>query len=76
MRPHPKISSDPNVMTGLPCIRGTRVTVTNIVRQIAAGRSIDDICRDYPYLDHASVRAALDFVADRLAEESFDLLAS
>jgi uncharacterized protein (DUF433 family) len=73
MNNHPGISADPNVMTGMPCIKGTRVTVANIVRQIAAGRSPDEICRDYPYLTVESIRAALEFAADVSASETYDL---
>jgi len=39
MNDHPCITADPKVMTGVPCIKGTRVTVANIVRQIAVGRT-------------------------------------
>jgi len=76
MNDHPNISADPNVMTGMPCIRGTRVTVANVVRQIAAGRTADEICSDYPYLTPDSIRAALDFAADVSASETYELLAS
>jgi uncharacterized protein (DUF433 family) len=76
MQTHSQITADPKVMTGMPCIKGTRVTVANIVRQVAAGRSASDICRDYPYLTPESVRAALVFVADMAAVETHDLLAS
>jgi uncharacterized protein (DUF433 family) len=70
---HPNITADPKVMSGMPCIKGTRVTVANIVRQVAAGRSTDDICRDYPYLTVGSVRAALEFAADVSASETYEL---
>lgn len=73
MNEHPKISADPQVMTGMPCIKGTRVTVANIVRQIAAGRSTDEICRDYPYLTTESIRAALEFAADVSASQTYEL---
>jgi uncharacterized protein (DUF433 family) len=73
MNLHPEITADPKVMTGMPCIRGTRVTVANIVRQIAAGRSPDDICRDYPYLTASSIRAALEFAADVSASQTYEL---
>ena len=76
MNDHPDISADPKVMTGMPCIKGTRVTVANVVRQIAAGRNPDEICRDYPYLTLDSVRAALEFAADIAASETYELLAS
>jgi uncharacterized protein (DUF433 family) len=73
MNNHPGITADPNVMTGMPCIKGTRVTVANVVRQIAAGRSPSDICRDYPYLTEESIRAALEFAADVSASETYEL---
>ena len=73
MNDHPLISADPKVMTGLPCIKGTRVTVANLVRQIASGRTPDEICVDYPYLGVDSVRAALEFAADLSGAESYEL---
>jgi len=48
MNPFPRITQDPAVMGGKPCIRGQRVTVGMIVGQIGAGRSIDDLLTDYP----------------------------
>jgi uncharacterized protein (DUF433 family) len=76
MQDHPHIISDPGIMTGIPCIKGTRVTVANIVRQIAAGRTPEEICRDYPYLTADSIRAALAFAAALTSSESYELLAS
>jgi uncharacterized protein (DUF433 family) len=76
MNYHPMISADPNVMSGAPCIKGTRITVANLVRQVASGRRMEDICRDYPYLTIDSVRAALQFAADIASSETHELLAS
>jgi uncharacterized protein (DUF433 family) len=45
-----RITFDPNVMGGKPCIRGMRVTVGTIVGLFAAGRTEDEILRAYPYL--------------------------
>ncbi len=73
MNAHPQITADPSVMTGIPCIKGTRVTVANVVRQIAAGRTPADICRDYPYLRPDAIRAALEFAADVSATETYEL---
>jgi uncharacterized protein (DUF433 family) len=73
MNDHPQITANPAVMTGIPCIRGTRVTVANIVRQIAAGRTPNDICQDYPYLNLGAIRAALEFAADVSATETYEL---
>jgi uncharacterized protein (DUF433 family) len=76
MNQHPEITADPKVMTGMPCIKGTRVTVANVVRQIASGRTPDEICKDYPYLTVESIRAALAFAADIASSETHELLAS
>jgi uncharacterized protein (DUF433 family) len=70
------IASNPNVMQGQPCVQGTRVTVSNLVQQISAGRSIQELCEDYPYLDAIKIRAALAFAADLASMESYELLAS
>lgn len=51
-------------MRGLPCIRDTRVTVSAVLGQLAAGRSAGEIVADYPYLDRADILAALEFAAD------------
>lgn len=71
----PRITSDPQVMGGKPCIRGMRVTVGMIVGAIAAGRSIQDLLVDFPYLEEADVREALAFAAS-LAQGRDILLAS
>jgi uncharacterized protein (DUF433 family) len=76
MKIHHEITADPQVMTGMPCIRGTRITVANVVRQIAAGRTVNEICCDYPSLSSNSIRAALEFAADVTASETHELLAS
>ena len=76
MKEHPNISANPDVMLGAPCIRGTRVTVANILRQVAAGRTVEQICQDYPYLEPRSVQDALEFAADLSSGETHDLLAS
>ncbi len=50
-------------MGGKPCIRGMRVTVGMIVGQIGAGRSVDDLLSDYPYLEREDVLEALRYAA-------------
>lgn len=51
MDPFDRISQDPNVMGGQAGICGMRDTVGTIVRQIGAGRSVDENLGDYPYLE-------------------------
>ena len=59
-----RISTNPGVMGGKPCIRGTRVTVGMIVEALAAGRSVGDLLTDFPYLEEPDVREALAYAAN------------
>ena len=67
--PNPRISSDPKVMFGKPCIAGTRITVEHILRKLAAGMSTADIIADHPHITPEDIRAAQAFAADYLAGE-------
>lgn len=58
-----RITIDPEVLHGRPCIRGLRISVSDILGQLSAGASRDDILRDYPYLENANIEAALAFAA-------------
>lgn len=57
-----EIVSDPNVMCGMPVIRGTRVLATVVAAEVAAGRSDADILGDYPSIDRVGIQAAVDFM--------------
>jgi uncharacterized protein (DUF433 family) len=63
-----RITQQPGVMGGKACIRGMRVTVGMIVGQIGAGRSIEDILGDYPYLEREDILQALRYAAWRAEE--------
>jgi uncharacterized protein (DUF433 family) len=67
------ITADPHVMTGMPCIRGTRITVANLVRQVASGRSTEEVCGYYPALTPEAVRAALEFAAELSSQETHEI---
>lgn len=62
-----RITIDPEVMGGKPCIRGMRVTVGMIVESLAAGRTIEQLLADFPYIEEQDIREALGFAA-RLAQ--------
>ena len=68
-----RITVNPNRMRGLPCIRDTRVTVSAVLGQLAAGRSIEDVLADYPYLERADILAALEFAAAAVQERELPL---
>lgn len=59
-----RITTDPAVCHGRACIRGTRVMVSVILDNLAAGKSPDEILRVYPSLADADVRAAMAYAAD------------
>ena len=63
-----RITQNPAVMGGRPCIRGMRVTVGMIVGQIAAGQSTDEVLADYPYLERDDITQALQYAAWRAEE--------
>ena len=67
---HPRITSDPSVLVGKPCVKGSRITVELILRKLGAGRSFADIVQAYPHLTEDDIRAALAFAADYLQLES------
>jgi len=58
-----RITQDPGVMGGKPCIRGMRLTVGRILSQIGAGESIDELLIDYPYLEKEDVQQSLKYAA-------------
>lgn len=63
-----RITFDPNVMGGKPCIRAMRVTVGTIVGLIASGATSEEILADYPYLEAEDIPAALSYAAWRSEE--------
>ena len=58
-----RITQNPSVMGGKPCIRGMRVTVGMIVGQIGDGVSVEEILSDYPYLEGEDIMQALRYAA-------------
>lgn len=69
-----RITFDPKVMGGKPCIRGLRVTVGTIVGLIASDRSPDEILKLYPYLEEEDIREALAYAAWRAEEVELPLV--
>lgn len=69
-----RITQQPEVMGGKACIRGMRVTVSMVVAQIGAGRSVDDVLTDYPYLQRDDILQALQYAAWRADEREVQIL--
>jgi len=60
-----RITLDPAIRSGKPVIRGTRITVSDILEYLAGGMSDAEILEDFPDLDQDDIRAALMFAAGR-----------
>lgn len=73
MEPLVRITMDPNVMGGKPCIKGTRVTVGTLVGLVAAGHDTASILKLYPYLTAEDLREALAWAAWRAQEREVPL---
>ncbi len=58
-----RITIDPNVMGGRPCIRGLRVTVALVLNLLGGGMTVDEILRDYPYLEPEDIHEVLRYAA-------------
>ena len=55
------ITVEPGKRGGKPCIRGLRITVSDVLTYLAAGMSEDEVLRDFPYLTREDIRACLSF---------------
>lgn len=69
-----RITHDPAVMGGKPCLRGLRVTAATVVGLLARGTSRDRILAAYPYLEPEDLDAALTYAAWRLEERDEPLV--
>ena len=69
-----RITFDPAVMGGKPCIRGMRVTVGTVVGLLASGHSVADVLQTYPYLEEEDLREALAYAAWRAEEVEVPLV--
>ncbi len=68
-----RITSDPKIMGGKPCIRGMRVTAGTLIGLVASGVSFDEILELYPYLEEEDIKAALAYAAYRAEEHEISL---
>lgn len=65
MRFQERITVIPGVRSGRPCIRGTRITVYDVLEYLAGGMTEDEILTDFPSLSREDIRACLEFAAAR-----------
>jgi uncharacterized protein (DUF433 family) len=65
MNPLERIDIDPAVRFGKPCVRGTRISVGDVLEYLAGGMSEDEILADFPQLTRDDIRACLAYAAER-----------
>ena len=68
-----RISSDPDICHGKPCIKGTRIPVYLIVSLVAEGESVESIIQDYPSLTPKDIKAAIHYAARLCEYEAYAL---
>ena len=68
-----RITVNPNMMAGVPCIRGLRIPVATVVGMVADGMTEDEIFRAYPDLNREDIREALRYAAEAVREGEIPL---
>jgi uncharacterized protein (DUF433 family) len=65
-----RITLNPDIMGGKPCIRGLRMTVGTVIGLLASGHTAEEVVKMYPYLQQEDIMAALSYAAWRSEETS------
>lgn len=68
-----RITTDPAVLGGMPCIRGLRMPVATVVGMVADGMSTDEILAGFPYLESGDITEALRYAAEAVRERELPL---
>jgi len=76
MRKFDRITIDPKVFQGQPCIRGMRIPISLIVKLISQGKTPEDVVKDYPELEEEDIKQALEFAAWLTTEKVYPLIKS
>ena len=71
-----RITTNPEIMNGQPCIRGMRLTVRRVIEAVALYPNRDELKAEYPELDDEDVRQALEFAAQNLDDQVIPLEAA
>jgi len=74
MRTLDRITIDPDIMNGQPCIRGMRLTVRRVIEALALYPSWEDLFAEYPELEPEDIRQALEFAARSLDDQVIELV--
>lgn len=69
-----RITIDPAICTGKPCIRNLRFPVSRLLGLLAAGETKESILKAYPYMEEADIEAALQYAASLAEEETLEFV--
>ncbi|MFH1776899.1 MAG: DUF433 domain-containing protein [Candidatus Omnitrophota bacterium] len=69
-----RITVDPNICTGKPCIRNLRFPVSRLLGLLASGETKESILKAYPYMEKADIEAALQYAASLAEEETVEFV--
>jgi len=70
-----RITVDPDIMGGQPCVRGLRIPVSLILRLLASGKTIQRVMKDYPELEEEDIKQALEFASWATSERTISVSA-
>jgi uncharacterized protein (DUF433 family) len=71
-----RITTDPEICHGKPCIRGLRYPVETVLEWLSSGMSMDDILKDYEDIEQEDILAALDFASRMVQIKHIEILAA
>jgi uncharacterized protein (DUF433 family) len=60
-----RITMEPGKRSGKPCVRGMRITVSDVLSYLASGMSFEEILEDFPYLEREDILACLSYAANK-----------
>jgi uncharacterized protein (DUF433 family) len=63
-----RITTEPGKLGGMPCVRGMRISVADVLEYLASGMTIPEILADFPYLEREDILACLAYAAERERE--------
>jgi uncharacterized protein (DUF433 family) len=69
-----RITIDPNICTGKPCIRGLRFPISRLLGLMASGETKETILKEYPYLEPEDIDEALEYAAYLAEEETMEFV--
>lgn len=74
MQKFDRITINPKILGGQPCIRGMRLPVSILIKLIAGGKKIEEILKEYPELEKEDIKQALEFAAWMVSEKQLPMI--